>query len=218
MTSIFKKTAWVAMTFLALLVALISLRFFVLDPEVAAGPPLGKRFAEYMTPLLFHAGGGRVALSLGAWGFWGAFRNKYLKLHRLLGRLYLMGVLVGGVSGFYMSFTAYGGLPARIGFGMLAVLWLASGTMAFLRIRRGNVQAHREWMIRNYAVTFSAVTLRLWLLLFIVSGSEVEAAYISVAWLSWVPNLLIAELIIGNVRAKAKSPQVNPIIAAINAA
>ncbi len=73
-------------------------------------------------------------------------------------------------------------------------------------------------MVRNYAVTFSAVTLRLWLLLLIVFNSEVEAAYVTVAWLSWVPNLLIAELIIGSGRAQAKSLEASPIVAAIHAA
>jgi hypothetical protein len=68
--------------------------------------------------------------------------------------------------------------------------------MAYLRIRRGNVQVHREWMIRNYALTFAAVMLRIWLPLFSALGYGFPKAYIAVAWVSWVPNLLVAEMMI----------------------
>ena len=193
------------MTALAALVALTSARYFFLSPEVAIDGPLARRFAEYITPLLFHAGGGIVALSLGAWGFWGTFRNRYLSLHRWLGRVYLLAVLVGGTAGFYMALTAFGGLPARIGFGMLALLWLTTGATAYLRIRRGNVRLHREWMIRSYALTFSAVMLRVWLPLFMALGYEFPEAYVTVAWLCWVPNLLVAELIVGSGKRAARA-------------
>jgi uncharacterized membrane protein len=204
MIRIFKVLGWLAMTILALLIALASFRYFIQTPEVAIGPPLAERFAEYITPLLFHAGGGMLALSLGPWSFWGRFRNKYLHLHRWMGRIYLLSVLVGGVAGFYLAATAFGGLPASIGFSMLAALWLTTGAMAYLHIRRGAVQVHREWMIRNYALTFSAVMLRVWLPLFITLGYEFSEAYTTVAWLCWFPNLLVAELIIGNGKARAK--------------
>lgn len=189
---------------LASFIALTSLRYFVLSPEVAIGPPLAQRFTEYITPLRFHAGGGVVALALGAWSFWGALRDKYLGLHRWLGRVYLLAVLVGGSAGCYMAQTAFGGLPTRIGFSLLGGLWLATGALAYRRIRQGNVQAHREWMTRNYALTFSAVMLRVWLPLFLAFGYGFPEAYTTVAWLCWVPNLLVAELIISSGKVGAK--------------
>jgi uncharacterized membrane protein len=202
-----KITGWLAMTSLSLLVALVSFRFFILSPEAASGPPLAKRFAEYIIPLLFHAGGGILALALGPLGFWGALRNKFLRLHRWVGRIYLLSVLIGGVAGLYMAVTAFGGLPTRIGFSMLGVSWLATGTMAYLRIRQGDVQVHKQWMVRSYALTFSAVMLRLWLPLLIALGFEFPAAYTTVAWLCWVPNLLVAEMIIRNGKAAAQRRQ-----------
>ena len=51
-------------------------------------------------------------------------------------------------------------------------------------------------MIRNYALTFAAVTLRLWQTVFQVAGVEFIVGYMIVAWLSWIPNLLIAERMI----------------------
>ena len=206
------------MTSLAVLVALASSRYFILSPEAAADPQLGKRFAEHITPLLFHAGGGIIALSLGPWGFWGTFRNKHLRLHRWMGRIYLLSALVGSVAGFYLAATAFGGLPTRIGFSMLAALWLTTGAMAYLHIRQGNVQVHREWMIRNYALTFSAVMLRVWLPLFLTLGYGFAEAYTTVAWLCWVPNLLVAELIISKGKARAKRQQAKLSAAIVHAA
>lgn len=198
MTRIFKITSWFVMTLLASYIALVSLRYFILSPEAATGEPFAQRFAQYITPLLFHAGGGAIALFLGAWNFWGAFRNKYLDLHRWFGRIYLLAVFVGGTAGLYLAVTAIGGLPTRIGFGTLALLWLATAAMAYLSIRQGDVQAHRGWVIRSYALTFSAVMLRLWLPLFLSLGYDFQEVYTTVAWLCWVPNLLAAELIISS--------------------
>lgn len=200
------------MTTVATFIGLLSLRYFVISPEIASGPPLGKRFAEYIVPLLFHAGGGVVALLLGPWGFWGALRrNKYLQIHRWMGRVYLAAVLVGGVAGLYMALTAFGGLPTRIGFSMLALLWLSTGGMAYGLIRRREVARHREWMIRNYALTFSAVTLRLWLPVFLSLGYTFPEAYTTVAWLCWFPNLLIAEMIIGYGKTRPERQKLSPL-------
>ncbi len=69
--------------------------------------------------------------------------------------------------------------------------------MALIRARNGQIKAHRDWMIRNYALTFAAVTLRIWLpLLSEAAGIEFIDAYRTVAWLCWIPNLLIAQRII----------------------
>jgi len=121
-------------------------------------------------------------------------------VHRWLGRVYLLGVLAGGVTGLALSTSAYTGSIAGTAFAILALLWLATGVMAFVRIREGNVQAHRRWMMRNFALTFAGVMLRLeGLPLALVFGEEV--GYMIVAWLCWVPNLLLVEWMIRGRRA-----------------
>jgi hypothetical protein len=134
-----------------------------------------------------------------------------------MGRIYLLAVLVGSIAGLYMAATAFGGLPTRIGFGMLGTLWLTSAAMAYLRIRQGNVRVHRQWMIRNYALTFAAVMLRVWLPLLVALGYKFPQAYATVAWLCWIPNLLVAELIIRNGKALDNS-QPGSVAASVRAA
>lgn len=110
----------------------------------------------------------------------------------------MVGILLGGVSGLYLSFYATGGLVAKLGFGLLSVFWLTSAYQALHRVKNKKIKDHRNWMIRNYSLTFGAVTLRIWLPLFIVLfGIErFELSYAIIAWLAWVPNLIVAELFI----------------------
>lgn len=57
-------------------------------------------------------------------------------------------------------------------------------------------------MIRNYALTFSGGMLRLWLAIFDFGEVEFIEAYVLAAWLSWVPNLIVAEWMVSRIRAE----------------
>jgi hypothetical protein len=80
------------------------------------------------------------------------------------------------------------------------VLWLYSGTRAYRHIRNKDLEAHRQWMIRNYALTFAGVMLRVWAPLSVGMGADFTTAYIIIGWACWVPNLLVAEWIIRRTR------------------
>ena len=51
-------------------------------------------------------------------------------------------------------------------------------------------------MMRNYALTFAGVMLRVWVPLFLAAGMDFTAAYVIIAWFCWVPNLLVVEWVI----------------------
>jgi uncharacterized membrane protein len=174
--------------------ALVVYGFFPLG--VLLHPDMRATYALYPAAIYAHIFGSAVALIIGPFQFWSRLRNERPQLHRWLGRCYLLvGVGIGGSTGLFMAFHAFGGVPARLGFGVLAVLWLYTGYRAYRAIRARDIAAHRRWMVRNFALTFAAVTLRLYLPTAMVSGSAFEPAYIAVAWLCWVPNLIAAELI-----------------------
>ena len=85
--------------------------------------------------------------------------------------------------------------PPTFGFGFLSIFWLGTAGIALYKIKQRQVEQHRKWMIRNYSLTFAAVTLRVWLLVFILlAGIEnYITSYTIISWLCWIPNLLIAE-------------------------
>lgn len=93
-----------------------------------------------------------------------------------------------------MSAFAFGALTAKLGFACLALFWIYTGLQAFLAIRQGSVAEHRKWMIRNFSLTFAAVTLRIYIPSSMIAGVPFEAAHPVIAWLCWVPNLMVSEM------------------------
>jgi uncharacterized membrane protein len=183
------------MAFLAFAVVLLVSRYFTLDPAVFF-PEQVDVYQAHLAAIILHVAGGVTAMALGPFQFLPRIRARRPALHRWTGRVYLIGVLVGGLTGLYVATMAYGGLLAQTGFATLAALWLSTAFIAYRRIRAGDSRTHQLWMIRNYALTFAAVTLRIQTPMSAVLGIPFDVAYPVIAWTCWVPNLLVAEWII----------------------
>lgn len=125
--------------------------------------------------------------------------QKWPKVHRTMGYVYAVTLLfVSGPGAWIMAFYANGGVPARTGFVLLTFLWYVFTVTALVYVFRRRWNEHGNFMLRSYALTFSAITLRLYAFgidYFHLHIKPAEA-YITIAWLSWVPNLLLAELLI----------------------
>lgn len=194
-TGLLGLLGWAALAFLSIAIAGISARYFSPTPPFPA-EILKQRIAAHDPWLLVHIVGGVFALATGPFQFSRRLRLRYVALHRWLGRFYLIMVAMGATAGFRIALESFGGLPSHFGFGMLAVLWLITAAMAYRRALQRRWQSHREWMVRNFALTFAAVTLRLWLP-FMAGWLRIpfEPAYVTISWLCWVPNLLVAEVL-----------------------
>jgi uncharacterized membrane protein len=160
-------------------------------------PAMRAVFEQNRLPVYLHIFASLTALAIGPFQFLSSLRNKMPRLHRSLGRIYLgFGILLGGLAGLFMAMHAFGGWPARLGFASLALAWLYTGARAYRAIRERNFVLHRQWMVRNFALTFAAVTLRLMLPIGLVSGIRFTPMYIFTAWFCWIPNLVFAELLL----------------------
>jgi uncharacterized membrane protein len=125
-------------------------------------------------------------------------QDYYPRLHRAFGYVYVTDVLlITGPAGLLMGVYANGGLPSKISFVTLAIGWIAFTAVALAKAKNGDFAAHRRFMIRSYALTLSAVTLRAWKWS-ITNTVELPPmdVYRAVAWLGWVPNIIAAELLI----------------------
>lgn len=160
-------------------------------------------FAAKPVGATLHLGGGAVALALGVFQLNGAIRARFLSLHRRMGQIYVLAVMASGSAGLYLAVLSDGGMTAHFGFGAMAVLWLLTTAIAYSLIRQRNIARHREWMIRSYALTLAAVTLRFYLPLSLGNGIAFNDAYPVIAWACWVPNLIVAEIYIRATRATA---------------
>ncbi len=171
----------------------IALHAFGFQLRISGDESFHLRFDEVPVFSAMHVLGGGLCLLIGGFQFSKRVRTRHARLHRNLGRTYLILVAIGGTGSLVLAPQADGGLVARFGFGLLAILWLVSAAQAYRAIRRRDIQTHRAWMLRNFALTFAAVTLRIQLGLFELGGVPFSAAYPTVAWLSWVPNLVAVE-------------------------
>ena len=208
------------MAFLAVVVTIIALAPYI----TFNSENFNNATARYVTEstlryvgLFVHAFAGGIALLIGPFQFLDGFRKRRQNLHRWMGRIYLVSILIGGLSAFIIAPGMISGLVGEVGLLSLAVLWLWTGWNAYSSIRKGDVKSHREWMIRSFALTFAAATLRLWLGTLIATqlpflqtkyAGDFDALFVEVyrvvMWLCWVPNIIIAEMII----QRRRSPKV----------
>lgn len=146
-------------------------------------------------PLHFFLAG--LALVLAPVQLGSGLRRRWPAAHRLTGWLYAGAVLVGSISGFSLALHAQGGAPARAAFLLLALLWPCVTALGIWRAVTGDFAGHRRWMCRSVALTYSAVTLRLILGIgFGVLQLPFISVYIAAAWLAWLINLGVYELLL----------------------
>lgn len=200
-----KRLGWGVMTFLSCIFVLVASPYLSRNPAVYLEEQLDT-YLKYEVPLLVHIAGAMVALLLGPFQFVPRLRRRGRRFHRWSGRVYIAGVGIGGLGGFFMAFFAYTGAVARIEFLILSILWLLTAWFGLSTARRGLFDEHRRWMIRNFALTFAAVTLRLELGVFIGAGLTFEQAYPITAWSCWVCNLIVVEAFL---RRSGMAPLVN---------
>jgi uncharacterized membrane protein len=197
-----------ALLFFTWLMLLITLQYIPAKPDVAF-LRIKQDVAHngfYLAVFFAHVYSSIVVLVAGMLQFSSVIRRRLPAVHRWSGRVYVAVILlVSGPSGLVMGFYGNGGPVAQTAFCLLALLWLYFTFQGFRQIKAGNVAAHRRWMYRSYALTLSAISLRLWkwVIVWIWEPRPMDA-YRIVAWLGWVSNLLIVELIIYIYRQKNK--------------
>jgi uncharacterized membrane protein len=208
---------WILLTALAVVVlAPLPYAFHSLADLAAGGQEVPANYVDrpdvVRTAFYLHVAFGGLALLLSPFQFAARPRARAPRVHRAVGRVAVASIAVAGVAGVVLAPHSLAGPVGTAGFGVLAVLWLAFAATAFRAIRRRDVAAHRRWMVRTFALTYAAVTLRLWLGVLIAAqigvggvdaGVAFERAYLVVPFLSWVPNVLVAELYLARRRRHA---------------
>jgi hypothetical protein len=146
--------------------------------------------------LVGHLAGGSLALLLGPFQFSTWLRTRYVKVHRWMGRLYLIGVLVGSVSAVYMALrvTELKAFGAALLF--LMVAWMVTSGMAYISALRRQFGTHKEWAIRSYVVTFAFVVFRLMTDLNVYGSMGGQTQLVMLVWIAWAVPLLLTEMVL----------------------
>ena len=176
----------------SLMFIVLATRYFTFKDDI-----LG-RFLNVKWWLIGHISGGILALLIGPFQFMPKFRNNYKKLHRTLGKIYLISILIAGISSTVLAWTAALVIHWTWGFSLqiLAVVWIISSYMAYISIRKKRIRQHKEWMFRSFIITLSFVLFRLFndITMMAGLGTFIERAP-TIIWASWSIPLFFAEIV-----------------------
>lgn len=187
----------VVMAASAVAVALFSLRFagVLVDTWPAIDPGIAGVIGQVPVRALSHMLVAPIALLLGPFQFFPGMRARHPGVHRLAGRVYVAACVVAGLSGLATTPYASGGPVAGLGFGILAVLWIATTLGAWRAAVQRRFALHRLLMRYSYAMTFGAVTLRLQIPIGLALGGESYSAIsVWLAYTSWIPNVAVVAI------------------------
>jgi len=152
----------------------------------------------YKIAFFSHVYSSIFVLFFGIFQFVQWIRNKAPKFHRFAGKIYIGFVLLlAAPSGFIMGIHGNGGIYSQISFCLLSALWFYFTLMGFFQIKKRNFKLHLNYMILSYALTLSAISLRLfkWGITNFWHLPPMDT-YKIVVWLGWIFNLLVALVII----------------------
>jgi len=204
-----KKASWITIGILSTLIGLYPIIYFLIDRQFGL---LSSKSINLLNDNLWnitfygHITLGGLALLIGWLQFSNKLRTKNTELHRRIGKIYIISVFISGICALYIALYATGGIISILGFFLLGLIWLTTTVLGFKAVKKGNIKLHEKFMIFSYAACFAAVTLRVWLPLLTIAMGEFNSAYRIVAWLCWVPNLIVAYLIVKNKRHQTEKP------------
>lgn len=175
------------------------------EKDAGLASTYNERPAAVQVAFYMHISFSALALALGPVQFIRALQRRRPTVHRWIGRVFMVSVALGSVSSFVMAFFNSENFNGFFGFGTLAVLWAYTAWKGWRTARSGDYMSHQAWLIRCFALTFAGVTLRVWLGALVgiqlpftdADGDAIMAlAYAPLPFLSWVPNLVVAEFMI----------------------
>ncbi len=146
--------------------------------------------------LLTHIAGGLLALLTGPVQLWLGLHNVRMEIHRKLGLVYIAGMIIGSIGAIGLSLQTGGGVVFGSGLFFLAMAWITTTTLAFVAIRKGLTDQHKDWTIRSYVVTFAFVTFRAFDAPLEKWGMPQQQAIGMMAWACWAVPLLMTEAIL----------------------
>lgn len=163
----------------------------------------------WKTAFYIHVFSSVLALAAGLTQFSAHVLNNYRRLHRIVGWVYAVDILVINFpAAMIMAYYANGLLPSKIAFTILDCLWFWFTLKAVIAARKRDISQHKRFMIRSFALTFSAITLRSWkIILDNTFHPDPLTLYMIDAWIGFVPNLLLAEWLIWKAKRKKASVQ-----------
>ncbi|MEM9326852.1 MAG: DUF2306 domain-containing protein [Bacteroidota bacterium] len=194
-----------------LMVAVASIHFLIdaALPKLIVSEEVYGAYYWPKAPWLFaHVLTGLVAILIGWYQFIPKLRAAKPQLHRVLGRVYSIGIIVSAITGVYLA--AYSGfnLVGKISLGIVPFIWLSTVLFGYYAIIKRQMAQHQEWMARSYVVTF-------FFIVFVILSKYLPYEYFGtyaetmplISWFSWSIPLFVYELLLQSQKMKNTNRQ-----------
>ena len=165
-------------------------------PTLTASPSCPVVLAAFLAhpwAIYIHGTGAICSLAIGPLQLWEGFRKRHPKVHKRIGYLYAACILVGTVGAISLIVHSVSGVAAGAAFMVLLTLWDSTLIIAIYLAQEGRYTEHRQWALRNYALTFSAVPFRFLPSIFSGMGASKDIAYALGAWGATLSVVVLAE-------------------------
>lgn len=166
--------------------------YFTVEPP----PHWGTTFFNNQIWMLGHMVGGSLVLMIGPLQFWPAFRNRYLRVHRALGKTYIAASLVSILCLYVRVLPLTYCVPCNPSTYTVTTLWLAGVVAAYLSIRRGDIETHMSFMMRSYVCASYFLLARYFIPLyekFFKTGYSEDYMLVTTDFLCWILPLVALE-------------------------
>jgi len=187
---------WLPITFFSLLLVYNTLPYFSFNKSFSFIEERSLLFQSsfYNACFYTHIFAGMFCISTALIQFSRVILKKAKAIHRWAGRVYVFVVLfLGAPTGLYMSFFAKGSFWERVLFMFMAMFWFFTTLKGLQMILKKNVLGHKVWMIRSYAMAMTAVTFRVYHIVFYIMDWDHLKNYEISLWISVIGNMLVAE-------------------------
>ena len=186
-----KRSFWILPLFLVCLATSVGSVGYIMGSPEAFDCPFAEKYRQNLWLVRAHGLSAALCLLLGPLGF-----ADRLPFHRQRGRIYVVSVLIAGLTAIPLSLMAEGGLLSQTGFLLLSILWLYSGVELWRTAVRKDFQTHRVWVVRCFALAFGAVVLRVLLNAVQEFGYSFQDCYAVTVWVSWAMAMGLGEYLI----------------------
>lgn len=193
------------------LIILLSAYFYYDNAVVYLFGYRNPRFDENQLWFVLHIAGATCSLFLGPVQFWTFIRKKYIRFHRIAGKIYIIGSLIAAAGAFRLALS-FNCIGCRYSLIPLSILFFMTTSLAWYAIRQKNVTAHKQFMVRSYLCALAFVFVRLYQVIPIgfifepIKDDNVLAVVIE--WTFSILPLVLAEIVmiwIPSIQSKKKT-------------
>lgn len=195
----FQLVFWIPVAAFSLLLIYNTIPYFSFNKNFSFIEERSLLFSNsvYNTAFYIHIFAGAICIGTALIQFSRYILKKSRAIHKWSGKLYVFVVLfLASPTGLYMSFFAKGSMWERSLFLFMAICWFFTTLYGLAAIRKKKVLSHKIWMIRSYAMAMTAVTFRVYHIIFYLLDWDHLKNYELSLWISVLGNMFFAEWII----------------------